>query len=84
MLAGGLTFLKNEALDYRANAFGNIGGVVGVLLAYFLFQSLPINVLFWIIVVVLFYTSATMLYSAIRNTANAAAAKTDKTAEASE
>ena len=81
MLAGGLTFLKNEALDYRANAFGNIGGVVGVLLAYFIFQSLPINVLFWIIVVVLFYTSATMLYSAIRNTANAAAAKTDKTAE---
>lgn len=74
MLWGGLTFLKNEALDYRANVFGNIGGVIGVLLAYFIFQSLPINVLFWIIVVVLFYTSATMLYSAIKNTANAAAA----------
>ncbi|MEE0776743.1 MAG: sulfite exporter TauE/SafE family protein [Bacillota bacterium] len=71
MLASGLTFLKNEALDYRANAFGNIGGVVGVLLAYFIFQSMPINVLFWLIVVILFYTSATMLYAAFRNTKNA-------------
>lgn len=79
MLASGLTFLKNEALDYRANAFGTIGGVVGVLLAYFIFQSLPINVLFWVIVVVLFYTSVTMLYAAFKNTANAVSVKEEKT-----
>lgn len=70
MLASGLTFLKNDALDYRANLFGNIGGVVGVVLAYTIFKSMPINVLFWVIVVVLFYTSATTLYHAFRNTDN--------------
>jgi len=70
MLASGLTFLKNEALDYRANAFGNIGGVIGVLLAYFIFQSMPLNILFWLIVVILFYTSAMMLYAAFKNTDN--------------
>lgn len=70
MLASGLTFLKNDALDYRANLFGNIGGVVGVILAYTIFKSMPINVLFWVIVVVLFYTSATTLYHAFRNTDN--------------
>ncbi|MBR5329069.1 MAG: sulfite exporter TauE/SafE family protein [Firmicutes bacterium] len=84
MLASGLTFLKNDALDYRANLFGNIGGVVGVILAYTIFQSMPINVLFWVIVVVLFYSSATMLYAAFKNTDNKVQTRKDEEAPAAE
>lgn len=84
MLASGLTFLKNDALDYRANLFGNIGGVVGVILAYTIFQSMPINVLFWVIVCVLFYSSATMLYAAFKNTDNKVQTRKDEEAPAAE
>lgn len=66
MLASGLTFLKNNALDYRANAIGALAGTVGVLLAFFIFQSMPLNILFWLVIVIVAYTAVLMLYSAFK------------------
>ena len=66
MLASGLTFLKNNALDYRANAIGVITGTVGVLLAFFIVKSMPLNILFWLVIVIVGYTAALMLYSGFK------------------
>ena len=66
MLASGLTFLKNNALDYRANAIGAITGTVGVLLAFFIVKSMPLNILFWLVIVIVGYTAALMLYSGFK------------------
>ena len=66
MLASGLTFLKNNALDYRANAIGVITGTIGVLLAFFIVKSMPLDVLFWLVIVIVGYTAALMLYSGFK------------------
>lgn len=66
MLASGLTFLKNDALDYRANAIGVITGTIGVLLAFFIVKSMPLNILFWLVIVIVGYTAALMLYSGFK------------------
>lgn len=66
MLASGLTFLKNNALDYRANAIGVITGTIGVLLAFFIVKSMPLNILFWLVIVIVGYTAALMLYSGFK------------------
>lgn len=75
MFNGGLTFLKNEALDYRANAIGVITGTIGVLLAFYIFQSMPINVLFWLVVVICLYTAGLMLYNGFKPSKEAIAAE---------
>ncbi|MEJ8554598.1 sulfite exporter TauE/SafE family protein [Tepidibacter sp. Z1-5] len=60
-------FVKEEAYDRRASMGITIGGIVGVLIAAYLVKSLPLDILKWLVIVVIFYTSATMLKSASKN-----------------
>lgn len=66
MPSAGFKFLKEGALDLKANLVGQIAGSVGVLVAVFLVKQLPLTILSWIVVCVLLYTSVTMFYSAFK------------------
>lgn len=66
MLFGGLKFLKEDALDYRSNAIGQITSCLGVLTAFFIVREMPLNVLFWVIDFVVFYGAANMLWTGFR------------------
>jgi uncharacterized membrane protein YfcA len=41
-----------------------IGGIPGVLIAAYIIKSIPIEYVRWLVIVVVLYTSVTMLYSA--------------------
>lgn len=57
-------FVKEGAYDRRA-AFGiTLGGIVGVFIAAYLVKSLPLDVLKWLVIGVITYTSVTMFKSA--------------------
>jgi uncharacterized membrane protein YfcA len=63
-MAGGLRFMKAGRFDNRAALGLTLGGIPGVLLAGLVVQSLPLNVLRWVVVVVVVYAATMMLRSA--------------------
>lgn len=66
MPSAGFKFLKEGALDLKANLVGQIAGTIGVVVAVFLVKQLPLTILSWIVVCVLVYTSGMMFYSAFK------------------
>ncbi|TCO74838.1 sulfite exporter TauE/SafE family protein [Marinisporobacter balticus] len=68
-------FVKEGAYDRKASMGIIIGGIVGVLIAAYIVKSLPLNILKWLVIVVIFYTSATLMKAASKNPKN-----TDKVA----
>jgi uncharacterized membrane protein YfcA len=62
--AASLRFVKEKAHDRKASLFIAVFGVAGVLVAAYLVVSLPLTVLKWVVLGVIFYTSAMMLRSA--------------------
>ncbi len=67
MPVASVKFVKEEAIDRRAAMGITIGGTIGVLIAAYLVKSLPITILTWLVIVVIFYTATTMLKSASEN-----------------
>ena len=63
-MAGGLRFMKAGRFDTRAALGLTLGGIPAVLVAGLLVQSLPLNVLRWVVVCVVVYAATTMLRSA--------------------
>jgi uncharacterized membrane protein YfcA len=58
-----LKFIKEASYDPKA-AIGLTGlGIIGVLIAAYIVKSLPLNVLKWVVVVVILYTSVIMFRS---------------------
>jgi uncharacterized membrane protein YfcA len=58
-----LKFIKEASYDPKA-AIGLTGlGIIGVLIAAYIVKSLPLNVLKWVVVVVILYTSVMMFRS---------------------
>jgi len=64
MPAASVKFVKTGAYDRRAALGITIGGIVGVIIAAYFVKSLPLNVLKWLVIGVVLYTSITMLKSA--------------------
>ncbi len=56
-------FIKAAAYNRKAAVGMAIPGIVGVLLAAFIVKSLPLDIFRWIVIVVILYTSATMLFA---------------------
>ncbi|WFD11239.1 sulfite exporter TauE/SafE family protein [Tepidibacter hydrothermalis] len=67
MPVASVKFVKEEALDRRASMGITIGGIIGVFIAAYLVKSLPMDILKWLVIAVIFYTAATMLKSASKN-----------------
>jgi uncharacterized membrane protein YfcA len=64
MLAGSMEFIKVGKYDRKCALMQAIPGCVGVFLAYTIVTNLPMNVLFWILVCVMFLVSFMMLNDA--------------------
>ena len=60
-------FIKEGAYNRKASVSMAIPGIIAVLIAAFLVQSLPLNTLRWVVIVVIIYTSFIMFKSALNN-----------------
>lgn len=65
-LIAGARFMARARFDRRAALGLTIGGIPGVLIAAWLVQSLPLDVLRWLVLIVVIYTAASLLRSARR------------------
>jgi uncharacterized membrane protein YfcA len=66
MPAGSVRFIKSGRYDWKAAIGLTIGGVPGVLLAALFLDKLPIGYVRWLVVVVVIYTAAMLLNSAMK------------------
>lgn len=67
MPAASVKFVKEGAYDRKASLAITLLGIVGVLIAAYLVKSLPLNILKWLVIVVIVYTSIMMFRSATKN-----------------
>ena len=65
MPVGSLKFIREKAYSLRAALGLAIGGIPGVLLAFYVLRSLPISAVRWLVIVVVVYTAITMLKSGL-------------------
>jgi uncharacterized membrane protein YfcA len=68
MPVGSLQFIRERKYDKRTAIGLAVGGIPGVLLAAFVVKSLPLQWLYWLVVVVVLYASILMLHSALQRT----------------
>ena len=67
-----LQFIKSLRFDLKAALGLIIGGAPAVLIAAFIVKEMPLNAVRWLVVVVVLYTAATLLRSALSETAEPA------------
>ncbi|RKD23675.1 Uncharacterized membrane protein YfcA [Caminicella sporogenes DSM 14501] len=65
MPVASVKFVKEGAYDRRASMGITLGGIVGVIIAAYIVKSLPLNVLRWLVIGVILYTSITLIKSAV-------------------
>jgi uncharacterized membrane protein YfcA len=70
----GIRFVGTRRFDQRAAAGLALGGIPGVIVAAWLVQSLPLDALRWLVLVVVSYAAATLLRAARRDGAPASRA----------
>jgi uncharacterized membrane protein YfcA len=75
MPVGSLQFIRERRFDRRMAIGLAIGGVPGVLLAAFVVKSLPLQGLYWLVVIVLSYAPILMLRLAMQAPALAGTAE---------
>jgi len=66
MPVGSLKFIRERRYDRRTAIGLAIGGIPGVFLAAFVVKSLPLQWLYWLVVVVVLYAATLMLRSALQ------------------
>jgi uncharacterized membrane protein YfcA len=66
MPVGSLRFIRERKYDKRLSVGLAIGGIPGVFLAAFVVKSLPMQWLYWLVVVVVLYAAILMLRSALQ------------------
>lgn len=67
MPAASIKFVKEAAYDIKASIAITIAGSVGVLIAAYIVKEMPLEILKWVVVCVILYTSITMLRAAMKN-----------------
>jgi uncharacterized membrane protein YfcA len=67
MPVGSLRFIREKSYNLRAAMGLAIGGIPAVLLAAYIVKSLPLYYVRWLVIVVVVYTSISMLRSAYRS-----------------
>lgn len=66
MPVASMKFIKEGAYDRKASMGITVSGIVGIVFAVYLVKTLPLHILKWIVVAVIYYTSVTMLQSAFK------------------
>jgi len=69
MIAGSFAFIKAGKYDRFAALMNATAGCVGVILAYTIITNLPLNVLFWILVCIMFIVGVMMINDSRKVTA---------------
>ncbi|MEL3907378.1 MAG: sulfite exporter TauE/SafE family protein [Treponema sp.] len=69
MPVGSIKFIKEGAYAKKASIAIALFGVAGVFVAAFLVKSLPLNILKWLVVGVVFYTAVTLLMAGLKKKA---------------
>jgi len=64
MPVASVKFIKEGAYAKKTSLFITIGGIIGVFIAAFIVKSLPLSILKWLVIIVIAYTSITMLKKA--------------------
>lgn len=64
MPVGSIRFIRERSYSTRAALGLLVGGVPGVLLAAYIVKELPLDAVRWLVIAVVVYTSASMLWSA--------------------
>ena len=77
MPIGSLRFIREQSYSLRASIGLALGGVPGVLLAAYIVKQLPLYAVRWLVIVVVVYTAAMMLGSALSATEGGPAAETE-------
>ncbi|AKN33259.1 permease [Clostridium carboxidivorans P7] len=67
MPAAAAKFIKEDAYDRKASMAITIFGSVGVFIAAYIVKTLPLNILKWLVIVVILYTSVLMFRSASKS-----------------
>lgn len=67
MPAASVNFVREAAYDRKASMAITIFGSIGVLIAAYIVKELPLNILKWLVIVVILYTSVMMFKSAARS-----------------
>ena len=65
MPVGSLRFIREQSYSMRAALGLLVGGVPAVLLAAYIVKELPLYAVRWLVIVVVVYTSVSMLWSAL-------------------
>lgn len=65
MPIGAIRFARAGKVDWRASLGLSLGGLPAVLIAAYIVGSLPLTAVRWLVIVVVLYTAATMLRSAL-------------------
>lgn len=65
MPIGSLRFIREQSYSLRVALGLALGGVPAVLAAAYLVKSLPLGIVRWLVIVVVLYTAATLLYAAL-------------------
>ncbi len=68
----GLRFIGARRLHWRASLGLTAGGIPGVIVAAWLVQSLPLEALRWLVLVVVAYAAVTLLRAGLRGSASVA------------
>lgn len=65
-----LKFIKEGAYDRKVSMGIMLSGIIAVLIATTVAKSVPVDVLKWVVIVVILYTSSTMLHAAYKGRKN--------------
>ena len=66
MPVASMKFVKEGAYNKKASFGIAVGGIIGVFIAAYIVKSLPLNILGWLVIAVIFYTSIVMFKSATK------------------
>lgn len=66
MPVGSIKFIKEGAYAKKASIVIALFGVAGVLIAFYIVKSLPLDILKWLVVCVVLYTAVTLLMSGFK------------------
>lgn len=64
MPTASVKFIKEGTYAKKTSLFITIGGIIGVIIAAYFVKSMPMDILRWVVIVVIAYTSVTMLKKA--------------------
>lgn len=66
LCVAGVRFIKKGAYERKTALIVALSGIVGVIIAAYIVKTLPLSILMWVVIVVVLYTSISMLRSALK------------------